>query len=86
MPAQDTTKCPERLNPAFIPMFFPLLRDQSVVSQFHGMTWCFSRTLVLHGTEGKWRRYSRFQDKNCLVMGLGTHFVLFLFVWVEWHF
>lgn len=37
-------KCPERLNPALIPMFFPLLREHSVVSQFHDMTWCFSCT------------------------------------------
>jgi hypothetical protein len=37
------------------------------------MTWCCSPTLMLHATEGKWRRCGRFQDKNCLVMGLGTH-------------
>lgn len=65
-------RCPERPNPAFIPMFSPLHKFHSVVSQFHDMTWCCSPTLMLHGTEGTWRRCGRFQDKNCLVMGLGT--------------
>lgn len=41
----------------------------------------FLTTLTLHGTDGRWRRCGRFQDKNCLVTGLGTAHSLFLFGW-----